>query len=68
MPYGTPAEKAKRIPLAEMAAHLFNFKEAWRNPTFHAKKTYTKEEAFSVLSNAGAFMDSVAKNILKIKV
>lgn len=68
MPFKTPAEKKKRIPLSELAGHLFNFKEAWRNPTFHAKKTYTPEEALAVLNNAGAFMDSVARNILKVKI
>jgi hypothetical protein len=67
MPFKTRAEKAKRTPLAEATAHLFNFKEAWRNPTFHAKKTYTRAEALAVLTNAGAFMDSVARNILKVK-
>lgn len=68
MPFKTAAQKAKRIPLAEVAGHLFNFKEAWRNPTFHAKKTYTRDEAFSVLINAGGFMDGVARKILKVKI
>jgi len=68
MPFGTAAQRKKRIPLSELAGHLFNFKEAWRNPTFHAKKTYTRDEALAVLTNAGAFMDSVARNILKVRI
>jgi hypothetical protein len=68
MPFKTAAQKKKRIPLAELAGHLFNFKEAWRNPTFHAKKTYTRDEALAVLTNAGAFMDGVARNILKVRI
>lgn len=68
MPFKTPSQKAKRMPIAEAAGHLFNFKEAWRNPTFHAKKTYRRAEALAVLTNAGAFMDSVARKILKVKL
>ena len=45
MPFKKPAQKSKRLLWAETAGHLFNFKEAWRNPTFHAKKTYTPDEA-----------------------
>jgi len=67
MPFNTPSQKAKRIPWSEVAGHLFNFKEAWRNPTFHAKKTYQRSEAIAALNNAGAFMDTVAKRILKVK-
>lgn len=68
MPFKTPAQKARRLPIAEATGHFFNFKEAWRNPTFHAKKTYTREEALSVLKNSGAFMDYVARKIFKVKV
>jgi hypothetical protein len=68
MPFKTPKDKAKRLPFAETTGHFFNFKEAWRNPTFHAKKTYTREEALAVLHNAGVFMDSVARLIIKVKV
>lgn len=61
MPFGKPEERAKRQPIAEISGHLFNFKEAWRNPTFHAKKTYTKEEAIAVMTNAGQFLQYVSK-------
>jgi hypothetical protein len=68
MPFKTSKDKSKRALWAEMAAHLFNFKEAWRNPTFHAKKTYTPSEAFSALSNAGIFMDYIARRLFNVKV
>jgi hypothetical protein len=67
MPFKTARQKAARLPLAEAASHFFNFKEAWRNPTFHAKKTYRGEEAVAALTNAGAFLDSVARKIFKVK-
>lgn len=67
MPFKKPAQKSKRQVWAETAGHLFNFKEAWRNPTFHAKKTYTPDEALAALSNAGLFMDYVARKIFKAK-
>jgi hypothetical protein len=66
MPFKTPAQKAKRQIWAEAAGHLFNFKESWRNPTFHAKKTYTPTEALAVLSNAGQFMDYAARKVIRV--
>ena len=67
MPYGKPIDKAKRAVWSEVSGHFFNFKEAWRNPTFHAKKTYTREESLSVLTNAGVFMDFVSRKVFKVK-
>jgi hypothetical protein len=67
MPFNTAAQKKKRLPYAEAAGHFFNFKEAWRNPTFHAKKTYTRDEAHQVIKSAGAFLSYVARTIFKVK-
>ncbi|MDR3404212.1 MAG: hypothetical protein P4L99_17065 [Chthoniobacter sp.] len=68
MPFSKPSDKAKRAPFAETAGYFFDVKEAWRNPTFHAKKTFTREEALRVLTNAGVFLDYVAKKIFKVKI
>ena|SRR5438552_5075778 len=67
MPFKTPREKAKRTPFAQAAAYLLHFKEAWRNPTMHPKKTYTRDEALEVISGAGAFLRYVAREIFKAK-
>jgi hypothetical protein len=68
MPYGTKRERQKRAPYAEAAAFSFQFKEAWRNPTAHPKRTYTREEALDVMNGARAFMDAMARKILKAKI
>jgi HEPN domain-containing protein len=67
MPFKTPQEKTKRAPFAETAAYLLHFKEAWRNPTMHPKKTYTRDEALEVLNGAGTFLRYVSREIFKIK-
>ncbi len=68
MPYGTKAEREKRAPYAEAAGFSFQFKEAWRNPTAHPKKTYKRQEALDVLNGARAFMDAVARKIFKVRI
>jgi len=68
MPYGTKAEREKRSPYAAAAGFSFQFKEAWRNPTAHPKKTYTRQEALDILSGARAFMDAVARKIFKVRI
>jgi len=68
MPYGTKKERLKRAPYAEAAGFSFQFKEAWRNPTAHPKRTYTRQEALDVMNGARAFMDAMAKKILKVKI
>jgi hypothetical protein len=68
MPYGTKQERQKRAPYAEAAGFSFQFKEAWRNPTAHPKRTYTREEALDVMNGARAFMDAMARTILKVKI
>ena len=67
MPYATKAQREKRAPFAEAAGFSFQFKEAWRNPTAHPKRTYTRQEALDVINGARAFMDSVARKIFKAK-
>ena len=67
MPFKTPQQKAKRAPFAQTAAYLLHFKEAWRNPTMHPKKTYTRDEALEVLNGAGAFLRYGSLKIFKIK-
>jgi HEPN domain-containing protein len=67
MPFKTPEQKAKRAPFAEAAAYLLHFKEAWRNPTMHPKKTYTRDEALEVINGAGAFLRYVSREIFKAK-
>jgi len=68
MPYSTKAERAKRAPYAEAAAFSFQFKEAWRNPTAHPERTYTRDQAIDVLNGARAFMDAAARKIFKVKL
>jgi len=68
MPYGTKKEREKRAPYAEAAGLSFQFKEAWRNPTAHPKRTYTREEALDVMNGARAFMDAMARKILKVRI
>lgn len=68
MPYGTKTDRQKRAPYAEAAGFSFQFKEAWRNPTAHPKKTYTREEALDVMNGARTFMDAMARKIFKVKI
>jgi hypothetical protein len=68
MPYRTKQEREKRTPYAEAAGFSFQFKEAWRNPTAHPKRTYTRQEALDVMNGARAFMDAVARKIFKVRV
>ena len=65
MPYKTTEERERRAPFAEAAGYLFHFKEAWRNPTMHPKRTYTREEALNVLNGANAFLNYVVRFVIK---
>lgn len=67
MPFNTPKEKAKRASFAAATAYFLHFKEAWRNPTMHPKKTYTREEALDVIDGAGAFLRYTARDVFKAK-
>jgi hypothetical protein len=54
-----------RLPLtkayAELAAHLYNVKVAWRNKVMHPKETYTEEEAEDIIRNVRTFMVNLAQ-------
>ena len=50
---------ARTIALSQAAAHLYNVKVAWRNPTMHPKITYTLEEAADLLSAVKAFLNEL---------
>ena len=63
MLFKTTKQREKRALFAAATNYLFNFKEAWRNPTMHPKRTYTREEAWEVLCNAGAFFRYVSEKI-----
>jgi hypothetical protein len=51
----------RTIALSQAAAHLYNVKVAWRNPTMHPKITYTLEEAADLISTVKAFMNELAQ-------
>lgn len=58
-----PAKDARTIALSQAAAHLYNVKIAWRNPTMHPKTTHTLEEASDLISTVKAFMYELAQVI-----
>jgi hypothetical protein len=64
MPFKTAKEKAKRAALSSAVDYLFNFKEAWRNPTMHPKRTYTYQQANEVLSSGCSFLKHAAEKLL----
>lgn len=53
----------KTIIYADLAAHLYNVKVAWRNPVMHPKESYTPEEAQDVFSHVNIFMRHLADNL-----
>jgi hypothetical protein len=67
MPFGTAKQKARREIFSAATDYLFNFKEAWRNPTMHPKKTYYRNEALTVIEGAKHFLRHVSKNLFKKK-
>ena len=68
MPYKSTEERERRAPFTEAAGYLFHFKEAWRNPTMHPKRTYTREEALNVLNGANVFLNYVVRFVIKPQV
>lgn len=58
-----PGKDARTIALSQAAAHLYNVKVAWRNPTMHPKITYTLEEAADLISTVKAFLNELAQVI-----
>src|SRR6266496_2835127 len=67
MPYGTTKQKAIRAIFSAATDYLFNFKEAWRNPTMHPKKTYYRAEALTVIEGAKHFLGHISKSLFKKK-
>ena len=65
MLYTTIPEKNKRDIYSETVAHLNNVKDAWRNPTMHARRRYTEEEAEAIYANVRTFMNHLAEKVLK---
>jgi hypothetical protein len=60
---GLRGKEARTIALSQAAAHLYNVKVAWRNPTMHPKITYTLEEAADLISTVKAFLNELAQVI-----
>jgi len=57
----TPEQKAKQVAYAEIAAHLFNVKVAWRNPVMHPKGQYDGEESRDIFNHVKAFVRHLEK-------
>jgi len=61
-----PAIKARKakdqetIAISQVAAHLYNVKVTWRNPTMHPTSKYTLDEAKDIYQNVKTFMGSLA--------
>jgi hypothetical protein len=51
-----PQKDPRTIALSQAAAHLYNVKVAWRNPTMHPTIKYTLEEAGDLITAVKAFM------------
>jgi hypothetical protein len=49
-------KQAKTKALAEVSAHLYGVKIAWRNEVMHPKQTYTVEEADAIFRHVNSFM------------
>jgi hypothetical protein len=58
---GLPRKDTRTIALSQAAAHLYNVKVAWRNPTMHPKITYALEEAADLISTVKAFLNELAQ-------
>jgi hypothetical protein len=56
-----PGKDGRTIALSQAAAHLYNVKVAWRNPTMHPKITYTLEEAADLISTVNAFLNELVQ-------
>jgi len=63
LPAKTPAEKAEQSLYGQVAAHLFNVKIAWRNPTMHPKASYNQLEAEDIFNHVNVFIRYLADNI-----
>jgi hypothetical protein len=54
------AKEQQTIAVSQVAAHLYNVKVSWRNPTMHPTNKYTLEEAKDIYQNVKTFMGSLA--------
>ncbi len=56
-----PPKDPTTMELSQAAANLYAVKLKWRNPTMHPTSKYTLEEAKSLITQAGIFMEQLAK-------
>jgi hypothetical protein len=49
------------VSLSQIAAHLYNVKNAWRNQVMHPHDRYDSDEAEDLISHVKAFMKTLAK-------
>jgi hypothetical protein len=61
MPEKPAARKRIKESYADLAAHLYNVKVAWRNTVMHPKRTYTVEEAERLFDTVKTFMGVLVK-------
>jgi hypothetical protein len=64
MPETSPEEKTTKSNHAELAAHLYNVKLAWRNEVMHPKASYKHEEAEEITRDVKKFMRHLVTEIL----
>jgi hypothetical protein len=63
LPHGTPDEKTDQQFYSDVAAHLFNVKDAWRNRTAHAGHVYTESKAVQIFENTRSFMRTLSTRV-----
>lgn len=63
LPYTSTKERNRRDRCSEAIAHLNTVKDAWRNPTMHAKRRYSPEEAEAIYASVKTFMNYLADNL-----
>jgi len=63
LPQQAQSDKDYKTACAEVAAHLFYVKLAWRNPTMHPKSLYSPEEAREIFERSGSFLRELVKII-----
>lgn len=51
------------VQMAQLSAHLFAVKLAWRNEVMHPKETYTEKEADVLIQQVHIFMEELARVI-----
>jgi hypothetical protein len=61
LPQATLAQKRRHERYAAVQAHLYNVKDAWRNPTMHPRaRGYNELQARDILNNVRSFMVELA--------